>query len=145
MDDEHHRIVLAGAVRAGSLRVGARVQRDRGATVTLGGVASSILPRSAYAVRVLDPALPVAILAGREYDGWRIESTVPGLPFTAFYQRHELGARRLSVAGAEIDFSTDPLPVLKFPGLDLTLGAARIFDEPLRGETKWWLAARWRP
>ena len=99
----------------------------------------------AYALRVLDPALPVAILGGDEYDGWRIESTLPGLPFTAFYQRHEIGARELALAGAEIALHSDPFPILKFPGLDLTLGAARILDEPLRGETKWWLAARWRP
>ena len=145
LDDQHHRIVLAGAVRTGSLRIAAREQRDRGATVALGGIASSILPRSAYALRILDPALPVAILGGDEYDGWRIESTLPGLPFTAFYQRHEIGARKLALAGAEIALHSDPFPILKFPGLDLTLGAARILDEPLRGETKWWLAARWRP
>jgi hypothetical protein len=39
-------------------------------------------------------------LAGDDYDGWRIESTVPGLPFTAFYQRHTLDGATLSLAGA---------------------------------------------
>lgn len=149
IDDEHYRTVLAGGARVGSVRVTARYQRDGGATVTLGGLASSILPRSAYALRVLDPALPVAILAGDRYDGWRIESTLPGLPFTAFYQRHELGATRVSLAGAEVELNSDPLPILKLPGLDLTLGVARILDAPpvtsLRDQTKWWLGMRWRP
>jgi hypothetical protein len=145
VDDEHYRAVLGAGVRAGSLRVNARYQRDGGANVTLGGITSSILPRSAYALRVLDPALPVAIAGGDEYDGWRIESSVPGLPFTIFYQRHELNAFRLSLVGAEGKVNSAPLPILKTPGLDLTLGVARILDDPLRGETKWWLSMRWRP
>jgi len=145
VDDDHYRAILGGAFRSGSFRVAARYQHDGGANVSLGGIASSILPRSAYALRVLDPALPVAIAGGDEYDGWRVESTVPGLPFMIFYQRHELGALQLSLAGAEVELSSAPFPILKMPGLDLTLGVARVFDEPLRGETKWWLAMRWRP
>ncbi|MGZ8781158.1 MAG: hypothetical protein ACXW31_14660, partial [Thermoanaerobaculia bacterium] len=145
VDDEHYRAVIAANVRLGTTRVTARYQRDGGATVTLGGIAPSILPRSAFAQTILDPALPVAILAGDEYDGWRIESTVPGLPFTVFYQRHELGATRLSLAGAEVELNSEPFPILKLPGLDLTLGVARIFDAPLQDETKWWLGMRWRP
>ena len=133
------------AYRAGSLRIAARYQRDGGTNVTLGGLASSILPRSAYAHRVLDPALPVAILAGDDYDGWRIESTVPGMPFTAFYQRHTLDGTHLSIAGAQAELHTDPDPILKLPALDLTIGAAYVLDTPLKGETKWWLGMRWRP
>jgi hypothetical protein len=145
VDDEHYRAVVGAAIRTGSTRIAARYQRDGGATVTLGGLPSSILPRSAYALQILDPALPVAVLAGDRYDGWRIESTVPGLPFTAFYQRHELGDARLSLVGAEIQLSSDPFPILKLPGLDLTAGVARIFDAPLQDETKWWVGMRWRP
>lgn len=142
VDDEHHRAIVAANVRFGSTRIAARYQRDRGANVTLGGLAPSILPRSAFAHRVLDPALPVAVLAGGEYDGWRIESTVPGLPFTAFYQRHELGSSSLSLAGAEAELSSEPFPILKLPGFDLTAGVARLLDE---GDTNWWLGLRWRP
>jgi len=145
VDDEHYRAVVGAAIRTGSTRIAARYQRDGGATVTLGGLRSSILPRSTYALQILDPALPVAVLAGDRYDGWRIESTVPGLPFTAFYQRHELGDTRLSLAGAEVALSSDPFPILKLPGLDLTAGVARIFDAPLQDQTKWWVGMRWRP
>ena len=71
------------------------------------------------------------------------------MPFTAFYQRHELGATRLSLAGAEVKLNSDPFPILKLPGLDLTLGVARIFDAPLpvkaTSETNWWLGMRWHP
>ncbi|HYR27972.1 MAG TPA: hypothetical protein VEU30_05870, partial [Thermoanaerobaculia bacterium] len=142
VDDKHHRASIGGAVRHGSLRVAARYQRDRGDDLTVGGLPSSILPRSAYALRVLDPALPVASLRGDDYDGWRIESSVPNMPFTAFYQRHELGGASLSVAGLEIDVALDPFPILKLPGLDATAGVARILDG---GDTNWWLGMRWRP
>ena len=150
VDDEHYRAVVGAGVRGGSLRLAARYQRDGGATVFLGGVPSSILPHSAYALRVLDPALPVAMASGDEYDGWRIETTLPaGLPLTAFYQRHELGDTRVSLAGAEANLTSEPLPLLKLPALDLSVGVARILGAPesfdLRGETKWWLTMRWRP
>jgi hypothetical protein len=149
VDDDHYRGVASFAYRAGSMRIAARYQRDGGANVTLGGLASSILPRSAYAHRILDPALPVAILAGGDYDGWRIESTVPRLPFTAFYQRHTLDGTHLSLAGAQVELHTDPDPILKLPALDFTIGAAYVLDAPLlsetKGETKWWLGMRWRP
>lgn len=142
VDDRHYRAAIAGAIRTGSLRLGARYQIDRGDTVVLGGLPSSILPRSAYALRVLDPALPVASLAGDDYDGWRVESTVPSLPFTAFYQRHQLGGAELSVAGLEAEVSSDPFPILKLPGLDATIGVAKVLDG---GDTNWWIGMRWRP
>lgn len=145
IDDDHYRGIAAVAYTAGSLRIAARYQHDGGARVTLGGLTSSILPRSAYAHRVLDPALPVAVAAGDDYDGWRIESTVPGLPFTAFYQRHTLDDASLSLAGVQFELHADPNPILKFPALDFTAGAAYVLDEPLKGETKWWLGMRWRP
>jgi hypothetical protein len=153
VDDDHYRGIATLSYRAGSWRIAARYQRDGGANVMLGGLASSILPRSAYAHRVLDPALPVAILAGDDYDGWRIESTVPGLPFTAFYQCHTLDGTHLSLAGAQAELHTDPDPILKLPALDFTIGAAYVLESPLlsetlsetKGETKWWLGMRWRP
>ena len=148
VDDEHYRAIVGAGVRAGALRLAARYQRDGGGNVTLGGVESSILPRSAYALRVLDPALPVAIAAADEYDGWRIETTM-GLPVTAFYQRHQPGDTRVSLAGVEATLHSDPFPILKIPALDVGVGVARILDAPealdLRGETKWWLTMRWRP
>jgi hypothetical protein len=142
LDDRHYRASVAATIRSGSLRVAARYQHDGGDTVTLGGLSSSILPRSAYALRILDPAVPVATLTGDEYDGWRVETAVPSMPFTAFYQRHHLGDDSLSLAGLEIDLSSEPFPIMKLPGFDVTAGVARILDG---GDTNWWLGMRWRP
>lgn len=145
VDDEHYRAIATAAYRTESFRIGARYQRDGGTRMTVGGIPSSILPRSAYAHVVLDPALPVALLSGDEYDGWRIESSLRALPFTFFYQRHELDETQLSLAGAEAELSMDANPIVKLPGVDLTLGVARVVDAPLQGETKWWFGMRWRP
>lgn len=146
VDDEHYRTVLGVSARSGSFKAGAQYQRDRGATVELGGLSSSILPRSAYALRVLDPALPLSTLSGESYEGWRVESTLPGISFlTAFYQRHALDTRTLSLAGVEAEVVSDPMPVLKLPGLTMTAGIARVLDEPLRGATQWWIGMRWHP
>lgn len=146
LDDDHYRGIVSVAYRTPSFRVAGRYQHDGGTRLTLGGLPSSILPRSAYAHRVLDPALPVAALAGEDYDGWRFESTVPAVPFVnAFYQRHTLDGASLSLAGVQVELRTGPDPVLKFPGLDLTLGVARVLDAPFEGETEWWLGMRWRP
>jgi hypothetical protein len=67
------------------------------------------------------------------------------MPFTAFYQRHTFDDATLSLVGAQIEWRTGPDPILKMPALDLTLGAARVLDEPLKGTTQWWLGMRWRP
>ncbi|HVR38832.1 MAG TPA: hypothetical protein VMU84_07025 [Thermoanaerobaculia bacterium] len=145
-DEPHQRVIARGSISVGSLRVTARYQRDRAgeSTITLGGLATSILPRSALASQVLDPALPVATLTGDRYDGRRIEVVLPGFPVTAFYQQHRLSTR-LTLAGIEFAISSEPYPILKLPGVDITAGAARVLDEPLRGRTKWWLNMRWRP
>jgi hypothetical protein len=145
VDGAHRRARAALGYRQGAFRVGASYQLDRGEIVSLGGPGSSILPRSAYARRVLDPALPVALLQGDDYDGWRIETRVPQLPFTFFYQRHELAASRVSLVGGEIAWNAPPNPILKTPGLELTLGAARILDGLPEEETNVWIAMRWRP
>jgi hypothetical protein len=145
LDDGHSRGIASLGYRSSALHVTARYQHDQGEDVFLGGIASSILPRSAYARSILDPALPVAILSGRRYDGWRIETSVPSMPFTAFYQRHDLDGSSLSLAGARFELGSDPNPILKLPGVDLTVGVAYIFDEPLRHDTQWWLGVRWHP
>jgi hypothetical protein len=145
VDDRHYRGTIGASANRGAFHVALRYQHDGGDSVVLGGLPSSVLPRSAYALRVLDPALPPGTLAGEEYNGWRIESSVPSMPMTAFYQRHDLGGQQLSLAGLEIALSSDANPILKVPGLDVTLGAARVLGDPLRGETKWWIGTRWRP
>lgn len=119
-----------------------RVSNDEG-RLELGGLASTIIPRSAFIHRVHDPSLPVASMTGQEYEGRRVETALGGL--TVFYQQHRLDGRDIEVAGTEIAMAVDPLPVVRMPGLDVTLGVAKILsglpDEP----TNWWFGLRWRP
>ena len=82
-------------------------------------------------------------MTGEKYEGRRVETSLGGL--TLFYQQHRLDGRDIEVAGTEIAMAADPLPIVRMPGLDVTLGVAKILsgipDEP----TNWWLGLRWRP
>ena len=148
----HYRGIISAGVGRGSFRVSGRYQRDATNNaddsfelIEIGGLPSSIIPDSAFGRRVFDPALPVATLIGDSYESRRVEAMTPILPFTMFWQDHRSGDEHLALAGVEIALASDAVPVLRLPAFDFTLGAARIFDEPLRGRTRWWFGLRWRP
>jgi hypothetical protein len=141
----HARGRAAASIDFGRIAVGARYQRDRawdGGTIEVGGLISSITPRSARAFRVRDPALPFRARTGDDYRGARVEATLGGL--TIFGQEHRMGAR-LRLAGVEVAGSSPPVPLLKVPALDLTLGGAHVYDDPLRGRNRFWIGIRWEP
>ena len=117
--------------------------RNEEGQVELGGLPSTIIPRSAFIHRVLDPSIPVASMTGDEYEGRRVETRVGGLML--FYQQHRVDGVDIEVAGTEITLSSDPMPLLRLPGLDATLGVARILSGPIGEPTNWWLGLRWRP
>ncbi len=144
-DAPHARAIGRGGVSFGRIRLGAQLEADRAGgsePMTVGGLATTIVPRSAIANRVLDPALATATLAGKRYTGGRVEASFSGVTF--FYREHKLG-QRLSLAGVEVARSIPPIPLVKTPGMALTVGAARILDEPLRDRTRWWIGIRMEP
>ena len=151
---------LGGRLEVGAVREGTGVvlayQRHavRDATrdfdrLQLGGVDSSLLPASVLAGRILVPALPAGTRVGDEHEGERATLLVGGLPL--FFERHRVwdtGAPRgawLRLAGIEWDITSASVPLVKAPGLHLTLGVARVLDEPLRDRTEGWLGLAWRP
>lgn len=115
----------------------------------LGGVAGSLLPRGATGGRIAVPALPAATLVGEEHEGQKASLTIAGVPL--FFERHRVwdrgGAKGewLRVAGIEVDMTSPPISLVKLPGLRLRVGAARILDEPLRDENRFWALLAWRP
>lgn len=144
----HVRGVARGSLSRGAFSVTGSIQHDqsrRGEGIEAGGAPSSILPLSAIPNRIFDPALPIATVTGRRYDGFRVETTLPAFPASLFYQRHRTDRGLVSLAGAQLTFGLSPQPLLRSPGLDVTAGVARILDEPLRNRTQWWLSMRWRP
>jgi WD40 repeat protein len=144
----HYRGVLSASIKRSAFRIDGRYQHDESRDTTgldVGGIESSILPRSAIPNRVFDPALPIGTLSGRRYDGARVEATLPIVPATAFYQHHRTDRGSLALAGLELAFASGSVPILRLPALDLTAGVARILDEPLRNRTEWWFGMRWRP
>jgi hypothetical protein len=136
-ESHHARIWGRGEMKLAGIRFGAEAQRDQG-DVTVGGVAPSILPRSALANRVIDPALDTATLAGRNYSGGRIDATFSNT-FTLFVRQHRLG-EKVNVEGIEVREHIAPTSLLKLPGLGLSIGGARV-----RHSNRYWLAVRIEP
>jgi hypothetical protein len=136
-ESHHARGWARGEMKLAGIRFGAEAQRDQG-DVTVGGVAPSILPRSAIANRVIDPALDTATLAGRNYTGGRIDATFSNT-FTFFIRQHRLG-EKLDVKGAEIRGRMPATPLLKLPALGFSIGGARV-----ERRNRYWLAVRIEP
>lgn len=144
-DAQHTRAAASGGISFRSMRFGARAEADRtrgDEPASVGGIATTIVPHSAIANRVLDPALAPSTLTGRHYSGFQTDASLGGATF--FYRQHRLDAH-LALAGVEIARSMPPMPVLKMPAMDFTIGAARILSEPLRNRTRWWIAVRLQP
>jgi len=124
--------------------------------MSVGGVASSIVPDALLIGRVLDPALPLGFAAARRYRGVRGDVILSSVDF--FWQRHSVGTDSVrsgfsrtrpaeagphtDVRGIELSLRSAPVPLLGLPAFDLTAGAARV--RGVRG-VKGWLALRWRP
>ena len=144
--DRHHARARASAsIDFGSFALAVQYQRDRSnaaAPVEAGGLISSIMPRSSRANRIADPALPFRTLASDRYSGTRIEANLGGI--TLFHQQHRAG-ESVRLAGIEIAGTTPPVPLVKLPALDVTLGGAHVYDSPLRGRNKFWIGMRWEP
>jgi WD40 repeat protein len=135
-ESRHARIRGRGEMKLGGIRFGAEAQRDVG-NITVGGVAPSILPRSAFANRIIDPALETATLAGRNYSGGRVDATVSS--FTFFFRRHRLG-ETLDVKGIEVNARMPATPILKLPALGISIGGARV-----ERRNRYWVAVRIEP
>lgn len=144
----HASVSGAVSLRAGALNLGLRYRYDRSddeSPMNVGGMSSSLLPRSALPTRIFDPALPAGLFTGRRYNGARVQAALPGLPIALFYQQHKTDAARLSLVGAEVSLRGQPYPLLRLPAYDLAAGVSRIVSGPMKDRTRWWFGLKWRP
>ena len=148
----HFRAAVSGSVSRGATRLLVRYQRDvarnpghAGELLEVGGLPSSIVPHAAFANRLFEPALAARSLTGERYQGLRAEATLPVLPLGVFYQQHRMDTGRRTLAGVTLSLRSDPSPILRVPGLDVTLGAARPIDGTADNDINWWFGMRWRP
>jgi hypothetical protein len=136
--------VQRGLARASMLVAGYRIaaQFERAIAndqqLPLGGPATSVMPQSLVAQRIIDPALAPGTLVGDRYSGGRME--INSGVITAFYQLHRVGSRRITYPGLEITLQSPPVTWIKTPAIDLTIGAARV-----EGKSRWWAGLRYRP
>ncbi|HEX2252835.1 MAG TPA: hypothetical protein VHQ65_06185, partial [Thermoanaerobaculia bacterium] len=111
----------------------------------VGGTPGSLLPSTVEAARVLVPALPAATFVGKRFDAQRVGLTGL-LPLPLFYARYRAGdGEWLDMAGLEWRGRLGPVPLLRLPELELTLGVAQLLDPPFEDDTEWWAALAWRP
>ncbi|MGZ4808727.1 MAG: hypothetical protein ACXV7D_05295, partial [Thermoanaerobaculia bacterium] len=144
-DRRHARVRAAASIDFGRIGFAAELQRDRardGSTIEVGGLVSSITPRSARATRVVDPALPFRAITGDHYRGARVEARLGSLTF--FHQEHRT-TDHLRLTGVEFAASTPPFALVRLPALAITAGCAHGYDAPVRGENKFWIGIRWEP
>jgi WD40-like Beta Propeller Repeat len=146
---EELRVTVQSHVQRGLARASMRVAGYRLAaqwehaisddqTLPLGGIATSVMPQSLVAQRIIDPALALSPLIGDRYNGGRVE--VGSGYVTAFYQQHRIDGQRLGYPGVEITMQSPPITWIKTPAFDLTIGAARV-----EGKSRWWAGLRYRP
>lgn len=115
----------------------------------VGGAAGSLLPAAFRGAEITVPALPVGVLIGEEYEGQRGSLLLAGLPL--FFERHRMWSRGgpksdwLRLAGLEVDLASEPMPLVKLPGLRLRLGAARVLDPPFEDTNRFWAVLAYRP
>lgn len=117
----------------------------------VGGAASSLRPSSLAAPLLTVPALPAAALVGEEVTAQRVELGTPLLPLPLFWSRHRVESEEagesgwVELAGAEWHGRLGPVPLLRLPELEITLGAAEILSGTREGEREAWAALTWRP
>jgi len=146
------------AVRLKDARLQLGWRRDGSRRVTrafdlyqLGGAATSLLPPTALAARIVSPALPAAALLGAEHEEERAELEPGLLPVPLFFERHRqwggplLHPAEITLAGLEYRWSTRPLPLVRVPAFELRLGVARVFSDPFADRNRWWLTTVWQP
>jgi hypothetical protein len=118
----------------------------------LGGGGSSLAPDADLWRIVESFALPFAIAEGERFDSLRVAwEPRDGLAFWGSssrfgpVDRFESGATRLRVAGIELSFRIEEAPIPVGGTLSLVAGAARIFDDPMKGRTVGYIGATVRP
>lgn len=111
-----------------------------------GGVGSPLVDPAVLSQRLPDPAVPVGWAIGTRAASVRVAWRRDGVE--TYYRWTSAGASIGSwkrVFGTEIDFDVPPVPIIALPSIDFTLGAARLLDPPLDGETRIYGSLRYRP
>ena len=117
--------------------------------VSLGGIESSITPRSLDLDRMVDPAYALG-----SHFGSRAARVGASLRFTNGvrlfiredqFRGHACCEARARSWGAEVVSSLDPFPLLRLPGIDLRAGVARVDDGQPWERTNYWIGTVIRP
>jgi hypothetical protein len=111
----------------------------------VGGVAPPLFDRTLLAQRLPMPALPV--VAGAPQVASARFALQLGIVEPFFWAASfDAGLEHwLRVAGADVRFDTDALPLVRLPGMQVTAGVGHTLDEPLRRRWSWYSSLRFQP
>ncbi len=127
--------------------------RDAGGleNLVLGGQQGLANTRRSRPGQIFDPALPMGVMSGREYEGQSLYIRNPSDSLRIFYRRHRMGldaadegdwlALRGIEFGAGLGDRRLPLPELR--GVRLEAGMALVQDNPLPDRTRAWVNLRY--
>ena len=99
--------------------------------LTVGGLASPLVDRALLDQRWAMPALPPALIGGRQAMAWRVDLPLFGV--TPYYWSAAAGDRLKEwhrVVGAEIAYDVPSIGFVALPAVHLLVGVARSLDAP---------------
>lgn len=150
LDGDTEETTISGAALWGALDLGVKIRggigyrraTDDRAVLDVGGIDSSLQPHSDSVRRWAEPALPLGLASGSELEAFWIELPASLSPFYRGYRLD--GGDWIELAGLTLDLELEAQPLIGTPALELSIGAAWVFDELLEDDLQWWIGARWR-
>ncbi len=154
-DVSWERGVVTGGVAVGRGKLGVRAEGMLGAVSSdapaverfaLGGTASPLFDPALLAQRVVMPALPVGVATGSRAASYRI--ALPGDGIRPYFWSASVGDELRDwhhVVGLEWSYDFDGLWSVGFPNTHFTCGVGYSLSEPLKHETRGYVALSYRP
>lgn len=139
---------LVPPLRASVTRVEDESAEDaRFERAAIGGAASPLLDGALLPHRIAMPALPAGTLVGRSATAARVEVGPEGL--RPYYWTGRVADDAYGgwhrVAGAELRFASDALPIATIPSVEILTGAGHSLDRPYKGRTTVYVSVTYRP
>jgi hypothetical protein len=125
---------------------GADVPRRSVEAFALGGATPVLHDPALFSQRIPVPALLTSGLRGERFRTGEV--AIHGiLPVTPFFWIGDVdgGRRQQRLVGARIDVDSEPVPLIRLPGVRIETGFAKVLDEPDRGEWRAWAAIGMSP
>jgi hypothetical protein len=114
---------------------------------TAGGNRQPLLDDAVLSQRIARPGARFGVVEGSELLAWRVSTRLAGV--TPYYWAAtgdpSSEGEWYRVAGAEVDFTTPALSLIRIPGVRVVAGVAYPLDEPFEKELSGYFSVTYRP